>query len=157
MSGDRSRCTKSPTLGHFNLAGVPAPEHRAMGVDLVELDTDRCVALFQEKRIVHVKGFGSGLDFKDAETMAAAASLLDWLRRSAVDVVVWDGDDFSTSSFSNVVARAGFELSKSILMQPLCRVEYSRRGCVGRIQVCERACSIHNQLADSSSHVCCRR
>ncbi|KAJ8609548.1 hypothetical protein CTAYLR_006016, partial [Chrysophaeum taylorii] len=58
------------------------------------------------KRVVHLKGFASNLDFEDAETAAAARSVLRWLRAAAVDAIVWDGDDLDSSSFTHVVDAA---------------------------------------------------
>lgn len=72
------------------------------------LSVDGALALFEGKRIVHVKGFESGLDFDDVETAASAKSILS--RIEQFDIVVWDGGDLRQDSFTAILERASAEL-----------------------------------------------
>ena len=48
-------------------------------------------------RIVHFKGFASGLDFS---TLAIVNAVLDHLE--SYDAILWDGDDYNESSFTHI-------------------------------------------------------
>lgn len=65
---------------------------------------EAALALFEGKRVVHVKGFESGLDFADAETAAAAKLLLS--RLEEFDIVVWEGSDLERDSYTAVLEHA---------------------------------------------------
>lgn len=83
-------------------------------------------------QVAHLKGFASRLDFADAETADATASILAWLRRNSIDTVVWDGDDLSLSSFTHVVDQAHRTLAVSLVAfkykSQLARLHESWRG-----------------------------
>ncbi|KAJ1454880.1 hypothetical protein M885DRAFT_484165 [Pelagophyceae sp. CCMP2097] len=60
--------------------------------------------------VVHLKGFGSRLDYDDCEVNAAAEVLLDALRQMEAGALAWDGDDLAEDSFTKLVLRAAVEL-----------------------------------------------
>jgi len=52
---------------------------------------------------VHLKGFASRIDFESEDTRASMAKVLDFMDKRNPDTLVWDGDDFSTKSFTYLI------------------------------------------------------
>jgi len=57
---------------------------------------------------VHIKGFGSRLDFDKQEVREAAAELKAWVQAASPASIVFDGDPYASDSFTALVAELGF-------------------------------------------------
>lgn len=54
-------------------------------------------------KIVHLKGFGSRIDFKDSATAAMLDSAVEFFIGLGADTLVWDGDSYTEDSFTYLI------------------------------------------------------
>ena len=63
-------------------------------------------------QIVHIKGFGNGIDFTSEFNSSARAEALKVIESVDAKTIVWDGDDFNQTGFTSLVplcAASGIE------------------------------------------------
>lgn len=54
-------------------------------------------------RVVHLKGFASGLNYEDINTAEAAEHAVQFFKDIKAEIVVWDGDTYSDKSFTRLL------------------------------------------------------
>mmetsp|Transcript_114824 Transcript_114824/g.214932 ORF Transcript_114824/g.214932 Transcript_114824/m.214932 type:complete len:255 (-) Transcript_114824:261-1025(-) len=68
-------------------------------------------------QVVHIKGFGSKIDFSDAETAALADRFVEFVASELKpDTLVWDGDSFGDDSFTTLVVRLRRRTNAELVM-----------------------------------------
>lgn len=58
------------------------------------------------KTAIHIKGFGSRLDYSDPDTAGAKGRLIQLLHHLQPDLLVWDGDNYAADSFTAAMLEA---------------------------------------------------
>lgn len=85
------------------------------GEDIITINNDYDFSTrHQSGRTIHLKGFASRLDQHEPRTHKMARSLVQRLKRLKPAQMVWDGDNFATNSFTNLLPYIYEALDKDV-------------------------------------------